>query len=111
MHETLEPSGAVAEMLAKDGTLDDILSGRGLRFDPAPVAPAPEPAGPTFVIPRPDWDAEQRERLERERLEREAQTAAEREAILASLPPSAKSLEPVPAPRRRRLIPNLGQRP
>ena len=30
---TGKPSGAVAEMLAKDGTLDDLIADRGLTFD------------------------------------------------------------------------------
>jgi hypothetical protein len=53
MHQRPAPSGALAEMLAKDGGLDDILEGRGLRFDnpPPPVVPPPAP----FVIPPPPW--------------------------------------------------------
>ena len=60
MREKPKPSPALIEMLAQDGELDRIPDGRGLTFEPAPAPPVTPP--PSFFIPRPDWDAEQRER-------------------------------------------------
>jgi hypothetical protein len=71
---------ALAEMLARDGELDKILSGRGLTFERRDDPPPPPPPQP-FVIPEPDWDAEERERRERERLEREAHVRKEAAAL------------------------------
>ena len=73
-----QPSGALIEMLRQTGELDDILSGRGPRYERTPDPPAPPPA-PTFFIPRPDWDAEARERQAAE----QEQQRQEREQILA----------------------------
>jgi hypothetical protein len=75
MRERPQPSGALAEMLAKTGELDRILDGRGLTFD-NPPPPLVTPA-PSFYIPSPDWDEEERERRERERQAHEAELDAE----------------------------------
>jgi hypothetical protein len=60
-----QPSGALAELLARDGELDRILEGRGLTFERKPSRPPPPPP-PSFEIPKPDWAAEERERRLRE---------------------------------------------
>jgi hypothetical protein len=102
MNTRAQPSGALAEMLAADGELDRILSGGGLTFECAPVAPAPPP-GPPLYIPPADWDAELRERQAAER----EQQQQERERIvaeeLAKITDDSEEPERYPAqPRKRR---------
>ena len=89
-------SPAVAEMLDRDGVLDEILSGRGLRFDnPPPPLPEPQP----FHIPPPDWHEEERERLARERQLKEQERAGILEEELAKL--TDDQADPEPIPKRR----------
>jgi hypothetical protein len=72
------PSPALQDMLAKTGELDRILDGRGLTFDSPPPSQVTQVTPPSsFFIPKPDWDQEERERLERERQAREAELDAE----------------------------------
>jgi hypothetical protein len=47
-----QPSPPLAEMLAADGTLDDIISGHGLTFRRDQGSPPPPPPAP-LVIERP----------------------------------------------------------
>jgi hypothetical protein len=86
-------SPALLEMLASTGELDRILSGQGLAFDSPPPQQVTHETPPTsFFIPKPDWDAEERERRERERQAREAELDAElarrQEAALLEEEPS-----------------------
>ena len=81
----MQPSDALAEMLAQD---------REARDEPSPPGPPAPPLAPIvgFQPPAPDWRAEERERVD-----------------VAELEPSA-SLQPRPAPKRRRsTTPNLDQ--
>jgi hypothetical protein len=68
----LGPNDALAELLARDGELDKILSGRGLTFyRPVELGPPPKPPQP-LIIPAPDWDEKARQRKAAEReLERQ----------------------------------------
>jgi hypothetical protein len=59
------PSPALEEMLRRDGVLDDLLSGRGLRFEPATQIGTPT-VGPALHIEPADWEAERIQRLRRE---------------------------------------------
>jgi hypothetical protein len=98
-------TGAVAEMMRAEYEARRLgASGGGF------IVPEPQPQPPPIPVwrpPAPDWEAEERERLERERLEREAQAAKERQEILDAIE-AEKSLEPLPAPKSRKL---LGRRP
>jgi hypothetical protein len=94
MREPPRLSGALAELLARDGELDRILDGRGPSYEPAKVIGPPPPA---YVPPRsqpqpPDWDAEAAAAQARVREAR----IQEATALLESLEPPAQPTPPAP---------------
>jgi hypothetical protein len=101
---TVRPSGALAEMLAQSGELDEILSGHGLTFERAPVTPAAHPPA-TFYVPPPNWEEEAAERaqLERERQEEERRKIVEEE--LARIAAEDEQTYPAPPAKNRRWRP------
>lgn len=89
------PSGALAELLARDGELDRILGGRGPSFEPSSPSPGIT-FGPPLQVEPVDWDRERAEREERERAARIAEATALLEAVEEPPRPDA------PAPKQPR---------
>jgi hypothetical protein len=85
MRQIPGPSPALVEMLREDGTLDEILSGRGPTFD-NPAPPLVEPPQP-FRIPA--WDEEPEPEPEPEQPEPEAEPQPE--AFRTDRPPWAEA--------------------
>jgi hypothetical protein len=63
----VQPNAALAEMLARDAEAagGEPFGGYAGEFASPPRVVAPPPAPPPVVIPRADWDAEERERRAR----------------------------------------------